>query len=141
MGEGGQNILIFGVKYFFYGPQIENVLQLLRSSKLPFLRRTRGDSWIDFPNVFEKWSFNLRWKTYLLYYQWILIVPIACQSLGASLNRIFNLTLPHMGDFVQLRGWAFCAPPPIFWVCSTNAKKMKFSEMMYHCSMRLHAKN
>ena len=54
------------------------------------------------------------------------------------------LTLPHMGDFEQLHTWggggALCAPP-IFWVCSTNTKRMKFSEMMYHRKMRLHKEN
>ena len=65
------------------------------------------------------------------------------QMLQFSIYSCFLLTLPHMGDFEQLHTWggALCAPPPIFWVCSTNAKKMKISEMMYHCTWKLYAKN
>ena len=46
------------------------------------------------------------------------------------------LTLPHMGDFEQLHTWGGAQS-----VCSTNAKNMKFSEMMCQRKMRLHAKN
>ena len=48
----------------------------------------------------------------------------------------FILTLPHMGDFEQLHTWGGAQS-----VCSTNAKNMKFSEMMCQRKMRLHAKN
>ena len=47
-----------------------------------------------------------------------------------------------MGDFEQLHTWEGAqSAPPIFGVCSNNAKKMKFSDMMYHCKARLYAQN